>query len=177
MPGIVISLSQAVYQSLIDHLLPKGSDDEEAAFLFVRGDCNSAQPVLTVIDWFGVDRAGFATQSSGYLELVDEMRPTLIKRAHDLAACIVEMHSHPHPWPAAFSPTDLRGLNEFVPHVRWRLKGKPYVAVVVAPTGFDALAWTNESGKSEEILGISIDGTLLRPTAITFANLNAGDDT
>ena len=51
------------------------------------------------------------------------------------------MHSHPYPVPAAFSIADRIGLMETVPQMWWRLKARPYFAIVVAPSGFDALVW------------------------------------
>ncbi|MDD5308696.1 MAG: hypothetical protein PHU25_15370 [Deltaproteobacteria bacterium] len=170
MASILIDLPPPIYEAVLKHLLPPNAHDEEAAFLFVRDDIGVADRTMALLEWIPVERAGFAYQSAGYLELADEVRPEVIKRAHDLGACIVEMHSHPSPWPAAFSPTDLAGLEEFVPHVRWRLKRRPYVAIVMAPSGFDALAWTDESGKPEPISGLLVAGNLLRPSGITFAH-------
>jgi hypothetical protein len=168
--GVVIELPRALHEEVMRHLLPADAQNEEAAFLFVRDEPGAMVRRLTFVDWIAVERAGFMYQSSGYLELADEMRPRIIKRAHDLDACIVEMHSHPYPWPAAFSSIDLAGLEEFVPHVRWRLKGKPYVAIVVAPSGFDAMAWTDPSGNPESISGIAVAGNLIPPTGITLAH-------
>lgn len=167
--GIVVNVPVTVYQAVMKHLLPPDADCEEAAFLFVRGDGSAVTTTLTFVGWIAVERSEFAHQSYGYLELTDEMRPRIIKQAHDLGASVVEMHSHPYPSPAAFSSTDLAGLKEFVPHVRWRLKGRPYVAIVVSPSGFDALAWTDASGNAEPIGGIAVDGDLIEPTGITFA--------
>ena len=79
-----------------------------------------------------------------YFELTDEARIGLIKRAHVLQASLAEFHSHLSPWPAAFSLSDRMGLKETVPHMRWRLKRRPYLAVVVAPSGFDALVWSRD---------------------------------
>ena len=47
-----------------------------------------------------------------------------------------------------FSPSDMYGFSDYVPHCRWRLRGRPYLAVVVSPAGMDALAWTSADGKA-----------------------------
>lgn len=164
MSRVVVALSREQRDALWGHLLRTGTHDEEAAFLFVRPDEGSDLWVWRVIEWFPVDRGGFAYQSSGYLELVDDIVARLIKRAHDLHASIVELHSHPSPWPAEFSTTDLRGLADFVPHVRWRLKGAPYAAIVVAPSGFDGLVWAGASPHPEKIEGLLVDDTTEVPT-------------
>ena len=170
MDGICITMPPQIFSDIQTHLLPDGATDEEAAFLFVRATADEL--LLELVEWIPIDRAGFAYQTSGYLELADEMSGRVIKRAHDLGCGLVEMHSHPYPWEAQFSPTDLAGLSEFVPHARWRLKQKPYVAIVVAPTGFDGLAWRLDSNDAEPIMGIRVGETLMRPTCLTAAALN-----
>ena len=62
-----------------------------------------------VIDAAKLGPDEFESQLGDYLELADETRARLIKRAHDLQASLVEMHSHPAPFPAAFSPADRPG--------------------------------------------------------------------
>lgn len=170
---VIVDLPAEVHRAVIRHLLPAESENEEAAFIFAARDTVN-DLVLHFIEWVPIDRNGFALQSAGYLELADETLPRLIKRAHDLDACLIELHSHPYPWPAEFSPTDLRGLDEFVPHVRWRLKGKPYVAIVVAPAGFDALAWTSTSRAAEPIDGVRVGDKVLAPTGLTHRRLQLG---
>src|SRR5689334_18202541 len=104
------------------HLLYKEQDVEEAAFLYVSLDGDN----LVVQDWEPVPPNGFSIQTGYHIELTDATRATVIKNAHDRGASLVEMHSHLGPWPAQFSPSDLSGFADWVPHVRWRLKGRPY---------------------------------------------------
>jgi hypothetical protein len=106
----------------------------------------------------------FAAQYEDYIELTDETRIRLIRQAHHTGTALTELHSHPGPWPAAFSLSDRMGLRETVPHMRWRLKGKPYLAVVVAPSGFDALVWPQGAEIPEALAGIETDGSLTAPT-------------
>jgi len=104
-------------------------------------------------------------QTSYHIELADVVRARVIKRAHDLGATLIEMHSHLGKWPAQFSPSDIAGFHEWVPHVRWRLKGKPYAALVVTRRGFDGLAWI----ESEEpvVAKLLIDGSVKHATGLS----------
>ena len=152
------------YDGIMTHLLPPGDEREQAAFLFVQEAKTDDQIDFEVLDTHLVDRAEFAAQHSDYLELSDKARIRLIKKAHALSASIVELHSHPGPWPAAFSLSDRAGLRETVPHMWWRLKGRPYLAIVVAPTGFDALVWLDNPRIPRALDGLLVGSTVLRPT-------------
>jgi hypothetical protein len=99
---------------------------------------------------FGIDslevmvEADIASQSKLHVELADDVRPRVIKTAWDTDRCLIEAHSHGDEGYAKFSPSDLRGFNEWVAHVRWRLRGRPYVALVKAGESWDALAWIDK---------------------------------
>ena len=99
-----------------------------------------------------------------YLELADKTRAALIKRAHDLDTSLAELHSHPGPWPAGFSYADRLGLQETVPHMWWRLKKRPYLAIVVAKSGFDALLWLDNPKVPRPLDGIVEGSRVLKPT-------------
>jgi hypothetical protein len=131
-----------------------------------------------VIDWHPVPPEGFLSRSLYHLELADEMRADVIKEAHDLSCALIESHSHAGIYPAEFSPSDKKGFAEFVPHVLWRLKGRPYGAIVVAPNSIDALAWSEASrplGISKIVLE---SGTIVTPTGLSLVHCdnNAGID-
>lgn len=96
--------------------------------------------------------------------MADRTRAALIKRAHDLDASLVELHSHPGPWPAAFSYADRMGLRETVPHMWWRLKKRPYLAFVVASSSFDALVWLDGPKMPRRLDGLVVGERFLRPT-------------
>jgi hypothetical protein len=175
MPIISLSLPEQAYARLMNHLSPAKRRTEELAFLFVGSDSHDCHTHLDHLDWFPVPPSGFVYRSGAYLELTDEMRATVIKKAHDLNACLVEVHSHPFNADAAFSPSDLEGLKEFVPHVRWRLKGRPYLALVVGPASLDALAWVDQSGRPGPLDHLRVGNRLLRPTGITLRGLETVD--
>lgn len=175
MAAVLLELPGAVYKSLQMHLLPPRSKNEQAAFMFARAETSiENRTVFRFLDWLPLKANNFSTQHEVYLELRDEMRGTLIKRAHDLNASLVEFHSHPGPYPAQFSPSDLAGFHEFVPHVWWRLRGRPYAAVVVAPSGFDALAWLTSPQNPVALSAIAVDGKPLTPTGNTLRKTEKG---
>ena len=80
-----------------------------------------------------------------HVTLSDEVQAEVIQWAFATGRCLIEAHSHGPRWPAEFSSTDVLGLDEWVPHVRWRLRGRPYVALVTGGADFDGLAWVDAS--------------------------------
>jgi Prokaryotic homologs of the JAB domain len=165
----ILKLREGEFEELMAHLLPPRAQQEQAAFLFVstRQDASitfetQAKELLTSAD--------FEAQESDYLELRDETRARLIKRAHDLNASLVEMHSHPGPYPAAFSASDRIGLAETVPHMWWRLKKRPYLAIVMARTGFDALLWLDNAQIPRALDAVLAGTRLLKPTNLSLAD-------
>jgi hypothetical protein len=164
----LLLLSQETYDILWTHLLPEDSLLESAAFLFVEFASTGNQTVILPKDYWLAGPNDFAGQFSDYLELTDEARRSVITRAHQLNTALVEMHSHPGPWPAAFSPADCHGLREMVPHIQWRLKGKPYLAIVVAPRGYDALLWEGHAKTPVALGGIQIEKQVITPTNLTI---------
>lgn len=161
---MTLVLASDMHAALWAHLLPRHSRREQAAFLFCGVQEDAGSTVFDVMDTALLGPGDFAAQYNDYIEITDECRIALIKRAHNLGAALAEFHSHPGPWPAAFSVSDRYGLSETVPHMRWRLKGRPYLAVVVAPTGFDALAWLDDSPVPSALSGIRVGSMVHLPT-------------
>lgn len=163
-----LKLPDGLFGDLRAHLLPRQSMREEAAFLFAQpvGDTSNFE----VIGAKMLKPGDFAHHQSDYLELDDSTRASLIKQAHDRDASLVELHSHPGPFPAAFSYADLRGLQETVPYMWWRLKKRPYFAIVVAEGGFDALAWIIDPSAPEP-LTLEADGQVHQPTNNTLSGM------
>ena len=170
----VLMLDPPLKGALWAHLLPPGSLCEQAAFLYCTTSLVGEHMELEVVDSAFLTAADFAAQHSDYLELSDATRIALIKRAHSLGASLVELHSHPGPWPAAFSAADRRGLSETVPHMRWRLERRPYLAIVVAPSGFDALVWWHDPKIPEPLGGIQVGDALMEPTNASLEGWNDG---
>ena len=168
MEQVLLSLPADVYADVRAHLLPSDSSQESVCFVFVAPVLiNDDVQVFEYVDWYPVPSDGFVERSLYNLELTDETRARVIKRAHDLQASIVEFHSHLGPQPAAFSIPDHRGLREIVPHVWWRLRKKPYFAVVVTHNDFDGVAWMVDPKEPQYLDGIVVGGEMLRPTKLS----------
>ncbi|CAE6485844.1 conserved hypothetical protein [Candidatus Nitrosotenuis uzonensis] len=164
----VLVMPEDVYKNMWKHLLPKKMKYEQAAFLFVNASQSAGEIKLEYREWYAIPPRGFLIQSAGHIELNDETRATVIKKAHDLQACLVEFHSHLYSYEVGFSWSDISGFKEFVPHVMWRLKGRPYAAVVVGKTGFDALIWSKAANLPELLSEIHVGKRILRPTGATL---------
>lgn len=167
MEQILLNIPQAIQRAVWKHLLPRRFIHEEAAFLYAKRKTEGKTEIFQYVDWFPVPVNGFLSCSPFYFELTDEMRAMAIKRAHDLQASIVELHSHKGIYPATFSPSDLLGFQEVVPHVWWRLKGRPYFAVVVSRSGFDGLTWISGPYCPQYLDGIITETSILKPTKLS----------
>jgi hypothetical protein len=158
-----------IYSQLRRHLRGR---IEQAAFLIADYDERSRE--FQARDVCLVDAAGFAVQTSFHISLADETRAELIRWAWDAGASLVEVHSHSGRTPAAFSASDLSGFAEWVPHLWWRLSGRPYLAIVTAGSSFDGLAWIDEPARAEQLERISLSsGRSLESTRLTLTSLAA----
>ncbi len=168
MVRVLIHVPIGAYEEIQTHLLVNNGETESAGFMFVvpRSHDDDTQ-VYEHVEWCPVPPEGFCENSWSHLELTDEFKAGVIKRAHDLGAAVVEFHSHLGRQPARFSPLDRRGLREFVPHVRWRLKNRPYFAVVFTRKDFDGLAWIADDDQPQHISGIVAGDKLFQPTRLS----------
>ena len=166
---VALRLPSRVYAAAREHLLPRHSSLEQGGFVLTRcGTDHHGDQVLDFVEWIPLEADDYAHQYDNYLELTDITRARIIKRAHDLDACLLELHSHPTPFPAAFSLSDLHGFQEFVPHVRWRLRGRPYAAIVLAPSGFDGLAWIERDLTPLQLCAIETETETYQATKLTL---------
>ena len=138
---------------------------EEAAFCFARFDPDKG---FEYQEWSQVPAQEFAYRSLYHIELTDACRARVIKRAHELQCSLIEFHSHPLAVHAQFSLSDRSGLSEFVPHVWWRLKGRPYAAVVVGARNFDSLVWTKNPNCPNGVLRIVTEREAISPSGLSF---------
>jgi hypothetical protein len=169
MDDISLELPELVYRSLWRHLLPRRQRNEEAAFCFARP--MQAQESFEIVDFREIRPEEFEHQSDYHLELSDRVRAEIIKQAHDLDASIVEFHSHTFGGPPEFSASDIQGFGETVPHCLWRLKGRPYLAVVVSKGGFDGLVWVTKDEGPIQLGRIQFGGKLLKASCKTLLKL------
>lgn len=161
---ILLELPEEIYQKIQAHLLPKEDFREQGAFVFANLTDSGNNIIFKFADWQPLSSLDFVCQDNDYLELSDHTRASIIKKAHDIGSSLVELHSHPFSKSAMFSFSDCRGFEEFVPHVWWRLQGKPYLAVVVAQKSFDSLVWLDNPLKPQKLDGIITGKHLLQPT-------------
>ena len=153
-----------LYRAARDHL--RGRIEQVGFFL---ADFDVERHAFVLREWRPMLPAAFEVQSAFHVTLCDEVRPQIIKWAWDADACLVEVHSHGEEGVARFSPSDIWGFDEWVPHVRWRLRSRPYVAVVTAGDSFDALAWLDGTPGPSQIEQLEIDGHVCRATSRTLA--------
>jgi len=158
----------ALLQDIRLHLFGNGTDREQGGFLLCSSRLEEHELVFEALKWLPSRPEDYVVHDIDYLELRDDARARLIKHAHDEQASIVELHSHPSPRAAAFSPFDLSGLAEFVPHVRWRLKQRPYGALVFGFHTFDGLAWISNAKAAVALRTISTESTSHGATGLSM---------
>jgi hypothetical protein len=128
-----------VFESLVAHLRSAG---EQVAFL--KGQRVDEAGTFAIDEIHAVP-ADDLEHGVFHVTLTEMARRDILKWAAGHGDIVVEAHSHgPLGDPAAFSAVDLDGLNEWVPHVRWRLKGRAYAALVFGHQTFDGLAWLGD---------------------------------
>jgi hypothetical protein len=173
--SVFLDLYAGLKEKLWAHLLQ--NDTEQLAIVFAAVEAIDNTTVFTAKDAYLATAGDFEIHSDVHIELTDEARARIIKAAWDTGTSPVEFHSHPGDyWGAMFSPSDMYGFSDYVPHCRWRLRGRPYLAVVVSPAGMDALAWTGTEGNPVRLESIRPEGgPPVVPTSQTIRNLNGED--
>jgi hypothetical protein len=172
---LLMSLEQ--FTAVSAHLLE--SQREQVGFVFARVTANGEGVQFTAADSYLCEPADYDHAAVDHVQLTDEAQQRIIKTAWDSGCALVELHSHPFVIPrakelafqptACFSPYDARGLAEFAPHVQWRLKGKPYAAIVFGPRDFDALVWPTRGVRPERLDRLQAGERVMRPTGLTLA--------
>ncbi len=161
-----ITISQEMYRQLLDHLF---SDTIEHLAFLLATEADNESRTFRIQALHCVPPEGFSIQTPYHLSLEDDTRAGMIKWAWDHGASLIEAHSHLGDVEAAFSPTDLAGLREFVPHIWWRLQGRPYAALVFTKGDFDALVWTKSPQIAHPLTALRVEGVHDRqPTSHTI---------
>jgi hypothetical protein len=136
---------------------------------FFLADFDEDAATFRLLEWRLALPDDFEEGGRHHVALTDEAQASAIQWAWSAGRCLVEAHSHGDRWPAEFSVTDLSGFEEWVPHVRWRLRGLPYAAIVTGGEDFDGLAWVDTSGRPEQVAVITGEGYNLVPTGRTLS--------
>ncbi len=167
---VSLQISDPIFEELRRQM--NGGREEQVAFLYA----SVSDERLIGTDLHVVPSAGFLAQSAYHLALTDDIRAEVLGRAAALDATLVEAHSHPGAHSACFSPTDLDGFEEWVPHIRWRLGGAPYVALVFAGEDLDALTWSGGDGKARALGLLEVGGRAVKPSNLTIRQLSRVDE-
>jgi Prokaryotic homologs of the JAB domain len=161
-----ISMTKPMYADLRKHLR---GNIEQAAFLLVDA---FAEDTLTARDMRLIADHEFDIQTSFHIALGDAPRADLIRWAWEQDGCLVEVHSHGDKGPACFSASDLHGFQQWVPHLWWRLGGRPYAAVVTAGDTFDGLVWRESADVPAQLDRITFgEGEAFGSTGLTLAGV------
>lgn len=107
------------------------------------------------------------------VQLTDEAQQRVLQWSAQRDGWLIEIHSHlgPHGDPAEFSTLDARTLSEWVPHVRWRLRQRPYAALVFGPETIDGVAWPGPKGAPPvSIERWDAEATCIETTGLSIAS-------
>lgn len=168
----VIDIDPGVWQSLREHLLLRDPLREQAAFLFASECATESGCTLSVVGIRLVDAEDLAFHSAYHLELKAETWTRVIQDAYQRKAALIEVHSHLGDKSAEFSLSDLHGLASTVPHVAWRLKGRPFAALVLTQNDFDALFWYSGQSNPLTVSALQIGNQELFPTNFSWSRWN-----
>ena len=160
-----IGLSDDLWKRIHAYLNDSG---ERVIFLFVT-DSTGEGTWSPIDEWFLDVHRDYQISTEMHVALEPDVVPRMVKRAHDLACAVVEIHGHYWPGSATkFSRYDVAGLKELVPHILWRLPARPYFAMVVGVESFDALSWTT-SDAPVTVDAVVVGGMPLAPTSRSVA--------
>jgi hypothetical protein len=97
---------------------------------------------MTVEAIYLIPEKAWDFQGQAYLELSEEEKVKIMIMARKDDFSLIECHSHRSPHVLAdFSPSDVKGLEEFLGYVRWKLPGKKYGALVWAENSVEGVIW------------------------------------
>lgn len=167
--SVIIQIEKSFFSKIRKYLLQ--SHLEQVCFLFSKDTFYDSTLIMEVKDYYLVAPHEYEYQSSFHVELKDSCQAKVIKSAWDKKLSLGEIHSHPTSKKAFFSQSDISGFQEFVPHVWWRLKKGPYIAIIQAQSELDALAWVKTPDIYEPIDKIKIGKSVIRPSNFTIKEL------
>jgi hypothetical protein len=164
---ISMSMTTNAYQELRRHLLQ--DENEQAAFMFADMEATEDQLIFVVQEIHFMTAEKYTFQSSYHITLDDDVLGEMIRIAWQAGRVLVEVHSHrDDSSPVSFSGSDIRGFASVVPHVRWRMKGRPYAAIVMNETSLDALVWDGELDTARPLTRLEVGKDIVYPTNETL---------
>lgn len=172
---ITVHMNSQTHHAISLHL--QKHQTEQVVFLFLTQTSDGQNTEFVVQDHYVVPYSGLIHESQFHAEVSEEVQANVIKMAWDKGLCLGEIHSHPDGFgEAAFSPSDLAGFQDFVPHIWWRLKSKPYVAFVFGKKNFDALAWVSNPHSPVGVDRLVVEAKGLVPTNRTIRSLREWEE-
>lgn len=144
---------------------------EQVAFLFLA---QTEPGVFETRDIFVVPKEDLVDESDAHAEVSNRVLALVFKKAANENFSLCEIHSHPFSKTGTrFSPSDRAGFAEFVPHVWWRLRKRPYCAVVLGRKDCDALIWIKDPNHPDSVSAIDFGDRTWRPTNLSFHEIMA----
>jgi hypothetical protein len=162
---IRVVADDGVYADVPEHL----AKPEQVGFFLA--DYHASTAPFKLRAWRPVLEDGYELQTPVHVALTDETRAEMIQWAWDEGMSLVEIHSHGSAAPAEFSPSDRYGFEEWVPHLWWRLKAKPYAALVWADASFDGWGWIDDPRVPRQVDGLVVGEAMRKASQATFAGL------
>lgn len=165
-----ILIPEPLYTSVYAHLFQNAL--EQAAFLLAQAYPAPDGPRLEAVDAYLVPPEGWELQHQLYLELKDSERANIMYRARTGSFALIDCHSHPRSTAdVRFSPSDRSGITNFAAYAKWKLDGRPYVAMVWGQASVDAVAWYGDFLTAARVKEVVVTGQVnqvLRPRATWF---------
>jgi len=154
---VVVQIDELIYKIIREYLLK--NNIEQVVFLFSKYEVSRLILSIEVVDYYLLEPYEYEYQSEYHVEISDACQAKIIKRAWDNRLSLGEIHSHPNSDKANFSSSDLLGFKEFVPHIWWRLKQKPYFAMVHSQSDVDAIAWVESPSYYQSVEKLKLGST------------------
>ncbi len=162
---IRVIAADGVHDGVEEHLVKP----EQVGFFLADYDATSR--TFHLKEWRPVLADGYEVQTEVHVALTDETRVEMIQWAWRHGLSLVEVHSHADWGAAEFSGSDRCGFEEWVPHLWWRLAGRPYAALVTSGGTFDGWAWIDDPKQPEQIDELEVEGAARAATRATFHGL------
>ncbi|MFH1882189.1 MAG: hypothetical protein ABIL62_05705 [Planctomycetota bacterium] len=145
----------AQHYNLVRAYLFKGKH-EQGCFLFVDSSNDGSSITLRIKEIHFIGSDGWNFQSGYHLELNEEEKVRVMQKARELNCHLIECHSHRFGGIASFSPSDIKGLGEFVQYIWWKLPNKIYGAVVFTKNDLQGQIWLPKDEAPKRIAEITV---------------------
>lgn len=170
MSKVYLKTTAQTFRKIKNFLLQ--DSEERVVFLLINQTNEAAKTIFEVKNIYLVPQNEI-DQSSYSVRLKQISQAKIIKWAWNSGFSLAEIHSHPFSSKnTTFSYSDIAGLKEFVPHVWWRLKNRPYIAMVFGKREYDALVWIDSPHNPKNLEGILVANKLFKPTNSTLLSQN-----